>query len=207
MAKRTLLCSRPARAPAQQKAGGFFDALSCRPAEASQRRENPFVGHGRAEIGPAVRLKLRPTELTFLLFVQPASDRPGEGIEIEIDLLLEPRVDEAADLEVLLDRRFNLGSAAPLGQGLDHERVQLGVLRLFHPVMLEQAFELRVELPVVSNAIDVMALRHPLDVQNRDGYGQRVMSQHALAISSGGPMTAQGVPKPRSNSSRKRLNR
>ena len=71
-------------APGSAKSGrNFFNALPRRRAEALQRRENPFVGHGRAEIRPAVRLKLLPVELILLLFVQLASGRPRESIEVE----------------------------------------------------------------------------------------------------------------------------
>ena len=66
------------------------------------------MGHARAQIRPAVRLKLRLSELILLLFVQLASGRSRESIEVELDLLLEPGVEEAADLEVVVDRRFDL---------------------------------------------------------------------------------------------------
>ena len=92
----------------------FFNALPRRRAEALQRRENPFVGHGRAEIRPAVRLKLRLAELILLVFVQLASGRPCESAEVETDLLLDSRVDKTANLEVLFDRRFYLAGAASI---------------------------------------------------------------------------------------------
>src|SRR5215813_14618633 len=96
-------------APGSAESGrNFFNALPRRRTEALQRRENPFVGHGRAEIRPAVRLKLRPAELILLVFVQLASGRPREGIKVEIDLPLKPRVDKPANFEVLFDRRFDL---------------------------------------------------------------------------------------------------
>src|SRR5262249_10965908 len=79
----------------------FFNALPRRRAEALQRRENPFMGHGRAEIRPAVRLKLRPAEPILLLFGQLASGRPRESIEVETDLLLEPRVFPHGDPHVM----------------------------------------------------------------------------------------------------------
>src|SRR5262249_46856952 len=91
-------------APGSAESGrNFFNALPRRRAEALQRSENPFVGHGRAEIRPAVRLKLRPAEPILLLFVQLAPSRQRESIEVETDLLLETRVDKAANLEVLFD--------------------------------------------------------------------------------------------------------
>src|SRR5215813_4231608 len=106
-------------APGSAESGrNFFNALPRRRAEALQRRENPFVGHGRAEIRPAVRLKLRPAEPILFLFVQLASSRPRESIKVEIDLLLEPSVDKPPNFEVLFDRRFDLAGAAPLGERL-----------------------------------------------------------------------------------------
>ncbi|MCG3161789.1 MAG: hypothetical protein JMDDDDMK_03003 [Acidobacteria bacterium] len=47
--------------------------------------------------------------------------------------------------------------------------------------MFEQALELRVERLVVFDAVQVMALRHPLDVQNRQRHGQRIVRQHGLS--------------------------
>lgn len=62
------------------------------------------MGHRWAEIGPAVRLKLRLAELILLVRVQLASSRLRESIEVETDLLLKPRVNKAADREVLFNR-------------------------------------------------------------------------------------------------------
>src|SRR5689334_4895947 len=52
------------------------------------------------------------------------------------------------------------------------------MLHFFEPVMFQQALELWIEVLVVFDAIHVMPLHHPLDVQRRQGYAQRIVSQY-----------------------------
>ena len=44
--------------------------------------------------------------------------------------------------------------------------------------MSEQALELRIEVLVVGNTVKIVSLRHPFDVQDRDGYSQRIVCEH-----------------------------
>lgn len=53
--------------------------------------------------------------------------------------------------------------------------------------MLEQALELWVEPLVVSGAVDVVTLRHPLDVQDDERDGQWVMGENGLGDLFGRP--------------------
>ena len=91
-----------------------------------------------------------------------------ERLHVEFDLLPEPAIDQAADGSVIADALFNLGRASSRRQSLSHQRIELGVLRLFHPVVPEQTFELRVEDLVIPNAVQVVALCHPFDMQDNE---------------------------------------
>ena len=51
------------------------------------------------------------------------------------------------------------------------------MLRLFQPVVLEQALELMVEILIVPDAFDVMPERDPLDMQDRNPDSQRTVGQ------------------------------
>src|SRR5215468_12434041 len=62
--------------------------------------------------------------------------------------------------------------------------------------MLEQALELRVESPVVLHAFGVMLLRHPFDVQDDQGHGQRVVRENGLGDGAGRADEQTFRPKP-----------
>ena len=72
------------------------------------------------------------------------------------------------------------------------------MLRLLHPVVAQQALELRVEVLVVADALDVVPLRHPLDLQDHERHGERVVRQHrARDRRAAARSRRSGVPKPR----------
>src|SRR6185369_7665283 len=48
----------------------------------------------------------------------------------------------------------------------------------FDPVMFQEALELRVEGLIVPDALNVMALDHPLDVQRRQRHAQRIVLEY-----------------------------
>src|SRR5262245_54049191 len=52
------------------------------------------------------------------------------------------------------------------------------MLRLFQPVMLQQACKLWIQILVVLDALDVMSQGHPLDVENRKRYSQSAVREH-----------------------------
>ena len=66
-----------------------------------------------------------------------------------MDLLRKGRVEHAADLEILLDGALDLVRGPVLDQCLHHQDIELGVLRLLHPMVLQEALELRIEILVV----------------------------------------------------------
>ena len=55
------------------------------------------------------------------------------------------------------------------------------MLRLFDPVMTQQALELRVEFIVVADALEIVLLRHPFDSENDERHAQRTVRQDGLA--------------------------
>jgi two-component system NtrC family sensor kinase len=54
----------------------------------------------------------------------------------------------------------------------------LGVLRFLDPVVPEQAFEQGIEVAVVSDAVEIMGLGHPLDHQDDQGDCERIVPKH-----------------------------
>src|SRR5262249_11370233 len=76
---------------------------------------------------------------------------------------------------------LDLSRDARVRQSLGHERVQLRVLCLFHPVMPEQALELRIEGAVVTDTVEVVALCHPFDLQNDQHHPERMVRQYGTS--------------------------
>src|SRR5687767_7250152 len=136
------------------------------------------MDHARAEIGPPERLMLLGLQMLAPLGAELAAGRGFEGVEVERGLGREAAVEEGADLEIAVDRGLDPGLVAALGERFDHQRVELGVLRLLHPVMLEKALEQRVEPAVVADRIDIMALGHPLDLQDDERDRERVVAKN-----------------------------
>src|SRR5215475_4856255 len=54
------------------------------------------------------------------------------------------------------------------------------MLRFFQPMMFEQACELRIQILVVLDALDIVPQGHPLDVENRKRHSQSAMREHKL---------------------------
>ena len=124
--------------------------------------------------------------------------------EVEFDLLLQALVDDPADGEVVLEALLDLGVRALVGQGFHHQGVELGVLGLLEPVVLQEALELGIEVALPANAVHVVPrLREPLDVQD---HGARRRAGRATGRPAPAPPAGRSrrraVPKPRSNSSR-----
>ena len=104
-----------------------------------------------------------------------------ETLEVVFRLLLNALVEESADLGVFFERLIDF-CGARIGDDFFHDqRVQLRVLRLLEPVILEQTLELGVEVLVVAHALDVMAHGDPLDVQDRHADPQRAVREHEPA--------------------------
>src|SRR5262249_49499745 len=108
-----------------------------------------------------------------------------EAFEIELHLLQECGIDHPADLEIAVDGICTFLRGAYVGDRSKHQRIKLRVLRFFHPVVLEQALELRIQLLVVVHAVQVMPLSHPLDVQNHKRNRQRMLRENRMCNSFG----------------------
>src|SRR5262249_34771548 len=54
------------------------------------------------------------------------------------------------------------------------------MLRLFQPVMLQQACKLRIQILIVLDALDIVSQGHPLDVENRKRHSQSTIRDHKL---------------------------
>lgn len=54
-------------------------------------------------------------------------------------------------------------------------------MRLFYPVMTQQAFELRIEFTIVADTLEIVPLRRPFDSENDQRHSQRTMGQNGLA--------------------------
>ena len=91
---------------------------------------------------------------------------------------LEALVEEAADLEEFVDRLVDLLLGAAFGKRVDDQSVELGVLRLLHPVMAHQALEQRIDVAVVADRAEIMLLRHPLDHQDDQRHRERIVAEH-----------------------------
>ena len=73
--------------------------------------------------------------LDRLAVVELAADHLLERVDVEAGLGLEAAVEERADLEELVHHAVDLLLAAALGERVDDQRVELGVLRLLDPVI------------------------------------------------------------------------
>ena len=115
---------------------------------------------------------------SLLLGGQVALRRPLEAVEVELSLLLHPGVDESPDLEVFVHGLLDVFGRGGRRQLLDHQRVELGVLGLFHPVMLQQALELGIQVLVVLDRVEIVLLDEPLDVEREERHRQRAIAEH-----------------------------
>src|SRR5262245_33978882 len=145
--------------------------------EALEDLDEGGVGHPRPEVGPPERAALHLEVALPFGRREDAPRRRLERDEVHVDLRGQPLVEEAADVEKAADGGVDLGGAPPGGERLDHEHVELGVLRLLHPVVAEQALELRVQTFVVLHALEVVPLGHPLDLEGDEGDRERVVGE------------------------------
>lgn len=87
-------------------------------------------------------------------------------------------IQKHADIGVVFKGLIDLALRCLLRQGVDHQGIELGVLGLLQPVVLEQAFELLVQILIIPYALDIVSLGHPLDVENRERHSQRAVREH-----------------------------
>jgi len=116
-------------------------------------------------------------KLPPLMVRQPAADGPFQRFEVQTRLLGKPRIKECADLEILLQPGCDVLRRAALGERFEHQAIELGVLRLLDPVMLEQTLKLWIEILVVLDTPQVVSLRHPLEAEDCDGNREGMVAQ------------------------------
>ena len=91
--------------------------------------------HPRGQKGFAVRALLDfPVTFRLILRERP-SRRSGDGGQIHLHLLRQPPIEHAANGQIIIDPLLNLLLAERLGNRLDDQRVELGVLRLLESVV------------------------------------------------------------------------
>src|SRR4030095_12552729 len=163
-----------------ERFGDLCHALGRSRVQIGERADELRMRHPRPEVGPPLPRHLGSHEGLSLGGAETASGGPGEVVHVELHLLGESPVQHAADLEVLAHRSVDGRSVEGAAEALPHQRVELRVLRLLHPVMLEQALELGIEILVVPHALDPVPLRHPLDVQDGQGHRERRVAEHGL---------------------------
>ena len=139
------------------------------------------MAHAGTDKGPAQGLvRCRDKHVAFG-GAQMAAGCFREAFGVQLGLLGQPAIEESPDFEIALNRLFALLLAALGGDCFRHQRVELGVPHLLHPVMAQQALELRIERLVVLHAVEEMTLRHPFDMQDEQRHRERMMRQHLAA--------------------------
>src|SRR5262245_24623297 len=136
------------------------------------------MGHAGTQISPSNRLCLNRAESILFLRVQRVPGSALERLHVEFDLLSKSAVENPADSGVIANTLFDLSGAASGRQGLNHEGVQLRVLCFLHAVMAQPSLELRIEALVITNAVEVMPLCHPFDVQYDQNHPERMVGEN-----------------------------
>ena len=131
--------------------------------------------HAGAEIGPAHSFQDGVGHLLALALGELSPGSLNEAFRFELRLLLDAVIEKHADFGVLLKGLIDLFWSRILHDRLHDQSVELGMLRLFQPVVLEQALELRVEVLIIPDALDVVPQSDPLDVENRNPDPQRAV--------------------------------
>jgi hypothetical protein len=114
----------------------------------------------------AVRAALLRQNLLSRAAPDRAAGHAFERFEIELRLACERALEQRQDALVVGDPLTDLGRAEASGDLVRDQRIELCVLRFLEPVVVEQAFEQRIERGLGLDALDVVLLRHPLDVED-----------------------------------------
>ena len=126
----------------------------------------------RNEECPAVGAKLLCFECCSFVIGEMAAGCPLQGNGVEFYLLLKAAIQQAPNAQEIVDCPLNFGGRCLACQLGGDQRVDFRMLRLFLPVMLEQAHKLRVQMLVGPHALQIVALRQPFEMQDEDGHGQ-----------------------------------
>src|SRR5215475_11662854 len=118
--------------------GELRDALVPRSAELAQAFVEARVGHAAEEERRAVRLRLRLGDLGPFGRGERAPRRLVQAVQVELYLPRQPAVEQLADAHVVVDARLDLARFERARDLVDDQRVELGVLALLEPMVLEE---------------------------------------------------------------------
>jgi len=96
------------------------------------------ICHAAAEIGPAHSFQNGVGHLLALASGERSSRCLYEAVRFELSLLLDAVIDKRSDCGVLCKGLIDLFGGSTLHDRLDNQSIELGMLRLFEPVVLEQ---------------------------------------------------------------------
>src|SRR5262245_21583046 len=100
--------------------------------------EKVRMRHAAAEIGPAHSFQNGVGHLLALAPGERSSRSLYEAVRFELSLLLDAVIDKRSDCGVLCKGLIDLFGGSTLHDRLDNQSIELGMLRLFEPVVLEQ---------------------------------------------------------------------
>src|SRR4029434_320857 len=123
----------------RKKWGYFLESCPGSRAQHLHRGQEILVRHPAAEECPSHGLLLRSKEARGLFGSKGTAGGALQTFEIEFNLLHQSSVQHGANFEIAFDRVRAFPWGAGFADRLNHERIESCVLRLFHPVMLEQA--------------------------------------------------------------------
>src|SRR5262245_47675692 len=111
--------------------------------------EKVRMRHAAAEISPAHSFQNGVGHLLALAPGERSSRSLNEAVRFELSLLLDAVINERSDFGVLRKSLIDLFGGSALHDRLDNQSIELGMLRLFQPVVHEQALELRIEVMII----------------------------------------------------------
>src|SRR5262245_6686743 len=130
--------------------------------------EKVRMRHAAAEISPAHSFQNAVDHLLALAPGERPSRSLNEAVRFELSLLLDAVIDKRSISGVLGKSLIDLFGDSTLHDRLDNQSIELGMLRLFQPMVLEQTLELRIKALIIHDALDVVPQSQPLDMENRD---------------------------------------
>ncbi len=130
--------------------------------------------------GRRVRAALRVEQLGAVSRAELAPGCSLESFDVELGLLVEAVLQELDQPLVVDDAVLDLGGAELARDLVRDEGVDFRVLRLLEPVVVEEFLEERVDHLGGFDALDVVLLRHPLDVEDQQGDAELRVLEHRV---------------------------
>src|SRR3954468_5167698 len=105
--------------------------------------------HARADVCPPVRLQLKIDEQSSFVLVQCPAGCKLESFQVELYLLFQTVIQKSADRKKLIDASCDVLGRETISKELDHQGIELGVVRFLDPVVFEHVLEQRIDILVV----------------------------------------------------------